>query len=315
MVMKKFIVCTSINPPTEALIAFNNLPGWELLVVADIKTPVNEYRSLGIRIMCVEEQEKLYPILSELLGWHTVNRRNLGFLYAWEQGCEILAMVDDDNIPMENWCKNVVLGKSRTVDIYETPEIVFDPMMGTEHKDIPHRGYPLEISRAGTRLLFSAVNRTFHIQADFWNNDPDVDAMFRMRDRKLFREFKFLNSFASSSFSPFNMQNTFIHRDMARYMISIPFTGRMCDIWGAYYLEAHYLSYGLSSNGVVYSPSSVEHRQERSWSSLCNDLQNEILGYRCTLKLLNDLKKDPEAIHKHITARSSEFIRTYQERF
>lgn len=306
--MKKYIVCTTINPPTEALIAFSKLGDWELLVVADTKTPVKRYREMGIRIMDAAEQERLYPRLSSILGWCTVDRRNLGFLYAWEHGAEILAMVDDDNIPMESWGGNVVLGEAREADLYETPEIVFDPMMGTDHKDIPHRGYPLEVPRKRTRLLSVPRRGEFYVQADFWDNDPDVDAMFRMQTPGLNREFAFSKAFTASAFSPFNMQNTFVHRDVARYMISIPFTGRMCDIWGAYYLEAHY-------SGVVYCPASVEHRQERSWHSLCDDLHDELLGYRCTLKLLKALSKDPEAIHNYIPARASDFIKAYQERF
>jgi hypothetical protein len=37
--MSRFIVTTSINPPTEAIEAFDEMRGWELLVVGDTRTP------------------------------------------------------------------------------------------------------------------------------------------------------------------------------------------------------------------------------------------------------------------------------------
>ena len=37
----KWIVVTTINPPTQQLIALSQIPGWKLVVVGDRKTPIN----------------------------------------------------------------------------------------------------------------------------------------------------------------------------------------------------------------------------------------------------------------------------------
>ena len=37
--IKKFIVTTTINPPTKALLKFSKFNGWRLIVVGDLKTP------------------------------------------------------------------------------------------------------------------------------------------------------------------------------------------------------------------------------------------------------------------------------------
>jgi len=55
----------------------------------------------------------------------------------------------------------------------------------------------------------------------------------------------------------------------------------MDDIWGGYILQ-HYFP-----DSVVYTPPSVY--QARNEQDLVTNLQNEVIGYRNTFKLLNDL--------------------------
>ena len=51
--------------------------------------------------MTPEKQEILYPELSNTIGWKSIQRRNIGFVYAYQNGADIVATVDDDNIPDE----------------------------------------------------------------------------------------------------------------------------------------------------------------------------------------------------------------------
>ena len=100
--MTKYIVCTSINEPTTAIKKFDSMPGWKLIVVGDLKTPPN-YKLLNGLYLDPKLQEEMYPQLSNLLGWNTIQRRNIGYLYAYKAGAELIATVDDDNIPYDNW--------------------------------------------------------------------------------------------------------------------------------------------------------------------------------------------------------------------
>ena len=43
-----FIVTTTINPPTEALIKYSKFKNWKLVVVGDLKTPEKKYKKLKI---------------------------------------------------------------------------------------------------------------------------------------------------------------------------------------------------------------------------------------------------------------------------
>ena len=65
--MKKVIVSTTINPPTEAIEAFQAMRDWELVVIGDKKTPRDYRLSRGIYVTA-EETEKYDPALSEAVG-------------------------------------------------------------------------------------------------------------------------------------------------------------------------------------------------------------------------------------------------------
>ena len=57
----------------------------------------------------------MYPELSDAIGWNSIQRRNIGLLYAYEQGADVIATVDDDNIPYDDWGQNLLVGQ--TVDL------------------------------------------------------------------------------------------------------------------------------------------------------------------------------------------------------
>ena len=88
--MKKIIVCTSINPMTEALKEFDKLEDWELIVVEDLKTPAESYKGMRGHYLTTQEQAWNCPELSAMLGWNTVDRRNLGYLEAYNRGADVI---------------------------------------------------------------------------------------------------------------------------------------------------------------------------------------------------------------------------------
>lgn len=42
-----YIVATSINPPTNAIRKFDAMPDWKLIVVGDLKTPLDYHLERG----------------------------------------------------------------------------------------------------------------------------------------------------------------------------------------------------------------------------------------------------------------------------
>ena len=142
--LKKIIVCTSINKPTEAIKKFDNMKDWQLVVVGDKKTPKNYKLKHGI-YLSPKKQEKMDKKLSKLIGWNCIQRRNFGILFAWKNNADIVAVVDDDNIPYKHWGKNLLLNRKINVNFYKTKALAFDPVSVTNHKNLWHRGFPIQI--------------------------------------------------------------------------------------------------------------------------------------------------------------------------
>ncbi len=326
--MNKYIVCTTINPPTEALYKFAKMDDWKLVIVCDKKTPSEAYMTdnafRNSIILTPTQMTGMYPELSRMLGWNNVDIRNLGFLYAYENGADVVAMMDDDNIPLPGWGldKNIHIGTERTpapnVKHYlcKPGVFVFDPLSVYRKEDGMHwhRGYPIHLvpKRFEHEVAFETGMSVFDIQANLWNVELDFDAVCKMQDLDRPKPHRFVREHWYTSYqpSPFNMQNTMVSRRALKHCPSIPFTGRMCDIWGAYYCQA----FGYR---VLYGPPTVDHVQaDRSWKSLCKDMEEEVLGYEHTRLAENMFEVGPrEALRDVLPARSFEFVCAYEEAF
>jgi len=310
--VNKYIVCTTINPPTEALIAFDKMEDWTLIIVADLSTSAEAYKSAcpnSVFLGC-DEQAGLYPELSEMLGWRTVDRRNLGFLYAYEQGADVVAMVDDDNIPLPEWGE-VRIGKLTAVQFFNNRALWFDPLAPLHYK-YWHRGFPIHSVPYRHVDISSVVKDTFDIQANLWLTDPDIDAICRLQSFASVYDWRpvILSYYAANKPSPFNMQNTMISRRAMPLCPSIPETGRMCDIWGAYYCQVK------GKFKVMYGPATVNHVQERTMDSVVDDMREEIIGYQHSDLLSRMvLEGADKALQSVLSTRSFEFVQAYQESF
>ena len=284
--MTNVIVCTSINPPTQAIAQYDAMPDWTLVVVGDNKTPTDYSLARGIYVS-PEEQESLAPGLSDAIGWNCIQRRNFGFLVARQLGAEIIAVVDDDNIPLDNWGQDVRVGKDTEVTEYQTPDPAFDPIGATNYPHIWHRGFPLQYLPSRDYEKRRVVTIRPAVQADFWNGDPDIDAICRMEHQPDCDFDSTLFPFTSTRLGPFNSQNTLIHADLLPEYFLFPHVGRMDDIWASYYVQAlgHRVLYGAPT---VY--------QDRNEHDLVKDMKAEYLGYENNRNLIDALSEDPSRI-------------------
>jgi hypothetical protein len=288
--MKKYIVTTTINPITEATLKFASIAdkkNFTFVIVGDLKTPHEMYEQLvsvcqNVIYLSPEKQTELYSELSEIIGWKTIQRRNIGFVYAYQNGADIIATVDDDNIPYDSWGDNIMLGQEIEVDEYENLSCpYFDAISTTEHNDLWHRGFPIEHLQVKNNIEYKGKTKiTPLVQAEFWDGDPDIDAICRLSKKPIVK-FKSFEPFTTKQLTPFNSQNTFIHRSVLKYYTVFPYTGRMDDIWGAYVMQHHF------PNSVIFTKASVY--QARNPQDLVKNLENEVIGYRGTLPLLENL--------------------------
>ena len=303
--MKKVIVTTTINRPTEAIEKFDAMRDWELVVIGDLKTPT-DYKLPRGRYVSPKEQDSLDPEFSKAIGWNCIQRRNFGFLYAHQMGADLVAIIDDDNIPLDHWGYSVAVGQELEVDYYETDLPAFDPIGATNHGKLWHRGYPLQLLPKRNYATKSRRRVKVDVQADFWNGDPDIDAVCRMEhapecafDPKYF-------PMAANKLAPFNSQNTFMSGAMLKDYFLWPQIGRMDDIWAAYYVQA-------KGYQVVFGAPSVY--QLRNEHDLVRDMRAEYLGYENNLSLVQDVAADPEALLSYLPGRAIRAFNLYRRHF
>jgi hypothetical protein len=312
--MNKYIVTTTIYEPSIAINKFAKLNDWNLIIVGDKKTPHSDYYNLqnsykNVKYLDIEYQEKNYSHLSELIGWNCIQRRNIGYLEAYNQGANIIASIDDDNIPYDNWGKEILLNKNITCDCYYNTDKninIWDPISTTKYKNLWHRGFPLELIKTKNNLEKKIMNIKSSVQADFWNGDPDVDAIQRLQYdlNCTFNDEKF--PFFGNGISPFNSQNTFFTRESIKDYYLFPYVGRMDDIWASFYLQS-------KGHKVIYNKPTVY--QDRNIHNYLTDFIKEYNGYINNKKLIESLLKNPDNIKEYIPDISWNSFQEYKKYF
>ena len=289
-----YIATTTINKPTKALKLFAKNKNCKLIVALDKKS--KKFHLKDTIVLSTKYQEKKWPKLSKLVGWNCIQRRNFAILEAFDRGAEIIALIDDDNIPYKNWFKKIHINKKTSCKEVKTNKIIFDPVGYTNHKDLWHRGLPLELVnnrkyKTGKKSLIKP-----DIQANFWNGDPDIDAVCRMIFKPECNFNKKVFPFYSKKISPFNSQNTLISRKVIKDYFLFPHIGRMDDIWASFYVTS-------KKYRVLYNEPTVY--QKRNVHNLIKDFKDEYIGYVNSLKLVESLYKNSENIYNFLPKKSS----------
>ena len=289
-----YIATTTINPPTKALKLFAKNKNCKLIVALDKKS--KRFNLKNSVVLSTKYQEKKWPKLSKLIGWNCIQRRNFAILEAYNRGAEIIALIDDDNIPYKNWFKNIYVDKKINCKEILTNKKIFDPVGYTNHSNLWHRGLPLELVNNRKYKIGKKNLIRPDIQANFWNGDPDIDAVCRMIFKPECNFKKSLFPFFSKKISPFNSQNTLISRKVVRDYFLFPHIGRMDDIWASFYVTS-------KNYKVIYNEPTVY--QQRNIHNLIKDFKDEYIGYTNSLNLVENLYKDSNNIYKFLPKKSS----------
>jgi hypothetical protein len=304
----RFIVTTTISPPSEALRTFAEMKDWTLIVAGDLKTPDDEYKSLNCIYLSIKDQNLLYPELSHIIGPNCIQRRNLAMAHAYNLGAELVYLLDDDNIPLDNWGKNIYVGKDTEIYEVDCKFDVFEPytLMGGDYSQFWARGYPHELVQKRSDQYIKATRQTIvpDLQQDMQVGNLDVDAVCRAlngdsAESWLFRKFPF----SSNKFSPVNSQSTFVSRRALPWCPMFTDVGRYDDLFAMFFCQAK----GFKT---VYNEPTV--RQKRNDHNVYQDMLRELFAYDNIYKTVKDLYINPNTIWSYVPKRTKEMFRLYQ---
>jgi hypothetical protein len=317
------IVVTTIFEPTflngylDALREGRLSETTNIIIIPDRKTPASVSRAAmtakqeGFRVLCptLDEQETFLRRLGvpkDFIPYDTDNRRNVGFLMALEQGCDVLISIDDDNYCPPGVCfveDHRIVGSTASDPVVHTSDGWFNIcslLKGEEHSTggrgavsttqqeeagaIFPRGFPYFAQRANrrTELMDGGTQIPIAMNAGLWLDDPDVDAVYRLCRRPKIMEFKGSSVILGPDvWSPINSQNTAMTRAAALtyyyVRMGFPLQGLQIDRYGD--ILSGYLTQKCVKHlgqGIRIGTPILDHR--RSPHNLFKDLYHELAG-------------------------------------
>jgi hypothetical protein len=232
----KWIVITTINYPTTAIKKLAAMKDWQLLVVADKKTPADWHLDNCIFLSPQNQQELPYKIIAHL-PWNHYARKNVGYLYAIAHGAKIIYETDDDNEYLSDSIET--LPESMQLDCCYTKNHIANVYAHFGQQSVWPRGFPLT---AITRSSVPTLTRNMlqiTIQQGLVNYDPDVDAIYRLtHDKPIYFSEHAPLALNKGVFCPFNSQNTLFHYNAFwALLMPISVAMRVTDIWRSYWTQ------------------------------------------------------------------------------
>jgi hypothetical protein len=277
----RWIVITTINPPGRAIELVSVLcrnEGWRAVVIGDTRTPP-DWNADGIDYLDVAAQRDQFGELADFIPLRHYSRKNLGFLYAIEKGADVILEMDDDNIPYESFGREIAVevpAGSRVLKGAEWAN-VYRHFLEPDSLPIWPRGLPLDEIHTYGRVEPLKESTRCPIQQYLADNDPDVDAIYRL----LYHQPVRFDPEAApvvlgdGVWVPFNAQNTaFFAEAFPLLYLPCHVSFRMTDIWRSFVALAALSVHRLS---VSFHRATVE--QVRNAHNLMRDFEDEVPGY------------------------------------
>lgn len=286
----KVLITTTINVP-------NNLREWRragfnsedvFIVAGDTNSPGTEIENFlktlpgDNRYLPPVEQE--IWTCSDVIGWRTIQRRNIALLEAMKLKPDWILTVDDDNYPIDRghaYLIDDILRNSENIN--ETFSTISSSSgwfnVGNMLRPVcVHRGYPLSQRLNTPKLTAYKRSEEIGVVASLWLGDPDIDAIQRLNSDVHIEECHGPNLVLErGTWCPFNSQATAHLAELAPLMSVWPGVGRYDDIWSSYMARA---VMDAGDYRVCYGEPLV--RQTRNHHSYFDDLQEELHGLEHT---------------------------------
>jgi len=292
------LVITSINKPNNVIKKYEILSkkkNIDFIFVADKKTPQFKHENY-LNILSIKLQKKLPYKICKKIPFNSYSRKNIGYLYAMHKGIKKIYETDDDNYPRENFFSQDIY-KLNHYKVKETGFINIYKYFLNNKIDIWPRGLPLSELNNSKKLLIKKkkVKQKFSIVQRLCNKNPDVDAIYRLINKKINIKFAENKSFFvnNKSYVPFNSQNTTWNDEVFPLMYLPTYcTMRATDIWRSY-IATHIMN-KLNLKILFTSPTVY---QIRNYHDLYKDFDLEISVFRDVKKLVKVL--DSTKIYKN----------------
>ncbi len=282
--MKTSLVITTINRPNKNIKHFEEncaKKKWSFVVIGDKKTPQNFKLKYG-NYYSLKDQKKLNFKFANKCSLNNYARKNIGYLASIKNNADIIIETDDDNYPYKNFFNekkknhdaNIIKTKNNWINIYNLfckKKMVCWP-----------RGIPLDKIHGKKIKLGNKKKLDFLLQQGVCEGNPDVDAIFRLINKKI--NIKFKNNFkvnVNKSLVTLNSQNTIWFKEIFPLLyLPVTCTMRCTDIWRGLIVQRILQN---DNKNILYFGTTM--RQNRNNHSLINDFKQEVPMYLLNYKI------------------------------
>ena len=287
--MKTALIITTINKPNKNILKFSNFckqRNWELIVIGDKRSP-KKYQIKYGKYLNLEDQKKLNFNYSKICPINSYSRKNIGYLIALHNNNDFLIETDDDNFPKNNFfisrkishLVNEIKNKN-WVNVYD--------LFLEKDENIWPRGLPLKYIKLNKiKITTNKKKKNFYLQQGLADNNPDVDAIYRIMNNNINIKFKTHKKISiGKSFTPINSQNTSWFKAICPLMY-LPSTCSMraTDIIRGYValniLNKHKLNILFHGSNLI---------QYRNIHDLSKDFYEELILYKNSNRIYKNLQ-------------------------
>jgi hypothetical protein len=292
----KCIIITTINNPTDQVLYYANTIGWDLIIVGDGKTNNESYKNVNCIYLGLEEQKQLFPSIYDKIPLNSYTRKMFGYLYAMKNKYNIIYDTDDDNKYIGNLDYfNCNVNNFKEDKLSSTIGFVNLYKIYTDSNIWPRGIPPGHISgKTVPEITDNKTDMTVAVIQGLVNNDPDVDAYYRLNINNgsfYFDKNQNYNVVLDKySVCPFNTQNTFWLDSSTFYAMYLPVsvTFRYTDI-----LRGFIALYQLWKHNKTIKFTFPSADQIRNLHDLNKDYESELSMYNTAglvIELLNNNK-------------------------
>jgi hypothetical protein len=299
---KAAVVLTSISAPNavmQQISADCAKHGMRFIVIGDTKSPA-DFLLAGCDYYSIEAQLAQPFRFAHACPTRHYARKNIGYLLAMQAGCDVVIETDDDNMPGPDFYRPLPVDAELPapdgrgwINLYRY----------FTDRPIWPRGLPLDAIRDPAPLLAPPAPRRVPIQQGLADENPDVDAIYRLAlDLPFNFERRGLQlAIGEGQWCPYNSQNT-VHYREAFPLLYLPAhcSFRMTDIWRSFVAQRIAWSCDWS---ILFREATVV--QDRNDHDLMRDFADEIPGYISNRKICSalaslELAPGVEAIHENL---------------
>jgi hypothetical protein len=289
MGMKLAVVSTTINGEKgylsfDRLAAASPFENITFVVSGDRKSRPFDTSRFQCRVEYLDVHAQARFTCSETIGWDKIMRRNTALLRAMEMEPDFILMIDDDNIPHDDyfndWYRTLHAPANRMLAKREGEDGAwFNYLKWSSAKvEIYPRGFPIrfrgtsafDFRDAGGGIPAERIGLYQGVSL----GDCDIDAITRITYPFPVESLTEKNYCVQGLWSPYNTQNTVFSRLLFPLAFVWPFCGRFDDIYSSFVWQQI-----LFTNGLFVHVGDPVNRQDRGQRDILKELNSETEGY------------------------------------